>query len=567
MINLNTRRYLFPLITVLLISLISKWHFAQWSVFDFDIVPVVSLGWRWLHGAGDFPVFGTLSSVGAYNLPGLPWLHLPFLWLSDDPHLAIILTLTTFNLLGICAIWRLGSRLFAPHVGFASAVLFAFCDTSLAGSTIAWAQLLLPTFFVGVLWCLYEWRWTGKGVWLAGSGIIATFAFMVHFSAILLFPLMLLFALIMRPTWRWRGFLAGSAVCVALLAPYLAFQVSRDFNDIRAFIGRTPQVSVPSDITPMPTIGTTPTLETAPPPIAITQTETVLAPRNLLQRVIDFVTRIPTEVVYFFSQLLLFANRLTPQTPLYTLNLALYSVVLFSFTLGVTTAFMRVWQTRRLVWRWRVFSDSYEGQLLVLLGLMLVAIGMMMVLRVSPIQQPTYMVGFQSWVLLISVWSLTKAIGFIQTSVMNLPEKTSLLAFVVVYAFVCVLTRDLRYRANDRLFPQVWYYDTVHEVVNWIAEDWQDAQAPTIAYDILREQPDMKWVLAWHSVSTDYRMGMSFDFLLYAYHGINNANQNADGLADQPDYIVVYDDGLARYDTAQYTQHSIGRVVILTPRE
>jgi hypothetical protein len=210
--TLNTRRYLFPLVIVLLISLISKWHFAQWSVFDFDIVPVVSLGWRWLHGASDFPVFGTLSSVGAYNLPGLPWLHLPFLWLSNDPHLAIILTLTTFNLLGICAVWRLGSRLFAPHIGFASAVLFAFCDTSLAGSTIAWAQLLLPTFFIVVLWCLWEWRWTGKGYWLAWSGIVATFAFMVHFSAILLFPLMLLFALIMRPSWRWRGFLAGSLV-------------------------------------------------------------------------------------------------------------------------------------------------------------------------------------------------------------------------------------------------------------------------------------------------------------------------------------------------------------------
>jgi len=72
-------------------------------------------------------------------------------------------------------------------------------------------------------------------------------------------------------------------------------------------------------------------------------------------------------------------------------------------------------------------------------------------------------------------------------------------------------------------------------------------------------------VIAWNSVDQGYRMGMSYDFLLAYQHGLTNRNQDALGLAEDADYVVVYLPGLVRYDSNRYEMHSFGAIVVLKP--
>ncbi len=226
------------LLLIFCLSLPVKLIAAQNMVWDIDIVPVVARGQAWLEG-GAFPVYGTLSSVAAYNMPFLVWLHLPALIITDDVQIAMLMTLLVFNAIGTLYCYLAGAALFQPRTGIIAAALFTFSEISVSSSYIAWAQLLLPVFFIAVFYHVWQWRIRAQGRHLALAGIFATAAFMTHFAAIMLFPAMLIVALVSRARWQWRSLLVGAGVCLLLLAPYVRFQVERDFVDLRAFLTRT----------------------------------------------------------------------------------------------------------------------------------------------------------------------------------------------------------------------------------------------------------------------------------------------------------------------------------------
>jgi len=103
------RRLLNPwglaLLALLLLSLPVKLASARLMPFDLDYAPVLRLGHEFLRGEGPFPVYGTLSSVAAYNWPMLPWLQMPALALTDSPFWAILLTQGGIGLLGALPPW------------------------------------------------------------------------------------------------------------------------------------------------------------------------------------------------------------------------------------------------------------------------------------------------------------------------------------------------------------------------------------------------------------------------------------------------------------------------------
>jgi len=60
---------------------------------------------------GVFPVKGILSSVAAYNMPGLVWLLLPASLIFSDPSWVSMATAIPLNLLAAFILYKLSSRL------------------------------------------------------------------------------------------------------------------------------------------------------------------------------------------------------------------------------------------------------------------------------------------------------------------------------------------------------------------------------------------------------------------------------------------------------------------------
>lgn len=205
-------------ILILLLSAAVKLFAARHLAWEADYVPLIARGQAWLAG-GDFPAVGTLSSVAAYNMPFLVWMQLPALLITDDISIALISTQLVFNLVTTTIIFVFGARLFGGVCGLAAALLFTFSETGISGAYTAWAQLLLPGFVVIFAYCLYLSHRQKRTVYVA-----ATAAFMTHFSAVLLFGIILIFSLLLRSLANARGVLLGLAVSAIMLAPYLALR-------------------------------------------------------------------------------------------------------------------------------------------------------------------------------------------------------------------------------------------------------------------------------------------------------------------------------------------------------
>src|SRR5690349_16475054 len=110
-----TKKHLL-LFLIFLASLPIKFAAAQNMPFDIDIVPVLQRNLEY-----SLPPVGTLSSVAAYNMPMLEWLHLPLLHLTHNAWWTIFLSLILFNFLGTIAVFKLSEAFFGTGTAYAVA--------------------------------------------------------------------------------------------------------------------------------------------------------------------------------------------------------------------------------------------------------------------------------------------------------------------------------------------------------------------------------------------------------------------------------------------------------------
>ena len=577
----RTLRYFLILV---LISIGVKLYAAQLLVWEVDYVPVVARGQAWLNG-GDFPAVGTLSSVAAYNMPFLVWLQLPVSLFTRDVATILILTQLLFNLIATWFVYRLGSELFRPMIGLIAAALFTLSDVSISGAYTAWAQLLLPGFYVMVAYSLFRWKLDNSTHYVALIWILTTGAFMTHFSAVLLYGVIAVLWVMLRLPMNWRGLLIGGVVSVFMLTPYLAVQVERDFVDLKAFFTRqttidretldqfaylkpenqgTSQPTAPANNTSSET-----TPEAVTPP----------AQPSRIERGIAYVMSIPAQVIgglrlVFTTDL----QSLRDHLPiLHTISIILRSLLEIAFWGGIILAMYRY--VRAVLMRYRTFPTNQRllrhrlklmvntlvgttaGRNLILLLFILGIIAGLILVRAGPTVQATYYTG------LISLQFVMCAYAIIE-----IPELRHYTAHAVILVLllVCLNATDriVRVAAHDTTVYSpfnIALYSSINSATGWIANDWDGGDTLTVSYDVMPEMAGQWWVVAWHTVDDSYRMGMAYDYLLETYYGLQNQNTNPIGLADNPDYIVTFTSATHNYDDAEYTQETFGAIVVLKP--
>ena len=549
-------------------------------------MPVIQRGLVWLDG-GAFPAYGTLSSVAAFNLPFLVWLQLPVMLFTHHIPTILILTQLIWNFLGTMFVYRLGREMFRPTIGLIGATIFTFTDVSIAGSYTAWAQLLLPTFYVIVLYLLYQWRRSGHDRYPALCLIVTTATFMTHFSAVLLYGVIIGVGVIVRLPLRWRGLLIGIIVSLLMLAPYLAFQVEREFVDLKAFFSR--QTTIPQAVLDQYAY-LKPENQVIPTAISTTQANTPPTVNNepvqssRLERAITWGLSVPQQ--YIEGMALMFGTKLgnlrTYILPLYLINEALRVGTILLLFGGYITGFIRFVRHLRTYWRTHdktTLKDRYDslgtvlvtteaGSVVFILAFVLILLTGLIITRASPSIQPTYYTGLLGIELLVIAYALVRLLEkFIQSKSVG---KWLLIGLVASIAILPALDRIVRVTThNDEPFTpfNVWLYSSIDDATDWIAEDWEGGDSLTVAYDILPELPQFWWVAPWHTIDETYRIGMAYDVLLELNHGLTNLNESPVGIAELPDYLIVFEHGLSRYELGDYEIQTFGAIYVLKPKE
>lgn len=552
------------LLLILCLSIPIKGVAAHNMPWDVDIVPVVQRNVQY-----GLPPVGTLSSVAAYNFPMLSWLHLPMQWLTGHVWWTIFLTMLLFNLLSTVAVYALGLSMFSQRVALVAAVLFTFSEVSISSAYTSWAQLLLPGFFAMTMLALWLWIDKEKGMYLAAAGVLATAAFMTHFSALLLYPAMFVVAIITGAKWQWRWLLVGIILVIALFLPYLQVQIERDFRDMRAFASqdvlveydvmqefRAYQYGRPREQVAQPSQAetVTPQAPNNPSPPQINE----VRPRWL--RAIDYALEAPNwywrAMTTAFGVSLRGISEAAPNLAVGATWFLRGQVLLFLGSIALA-----LWQfvrdrSQHATIRAQLV-DSGAGRVMLLIIFLTVMIALMIATRT--IRNATYWTGFTSIELVIASYIVSV-----------LPSRRAVMIVVagllIGYIGIQSSERVLRIVQHDdtQYTPyNVSIYRHVSAVVDYIAEDWAGDESLTVSYDILHDIPNLWWTPAWHSIDPSYRMGMNFDFLLSYHHGLTNTNTDPIGTVEDADYIIIYTPTLQDYDLTQYDIAQFGTIVVL----
>jgi hypothetical protein len=537
----------FLLLLIFLTSLPIKFAAAQNMPFDIDIVPVLQRNLEY-----PLPPVGTLSSVAAYNMPMLEWLHLPLLHVTQHAWWTIFLSLSLFNLLGTFAVFKLSEAFFGTATAYAVAALFTFSEVGISSSYTAWAQLLLPTFFALTLYCLWLWHTKENGLYLALAGIIATTAFMTHFSAILLYPAMLVFALVNRSKWQWRWLFIGGMALALMLAPYMLFEAQRGFVDLKAFLSQETLVAPETlDQYRSYSYPTQPTNTATDSPS--TSDNQQRQPSSRFERVLAYLLSVPSLLFNALQAAFPIGSRGLDFLSLPFIGQIVFAIPMLLFWLGLPLA----------IWR-RDEGARHYGRMAVFLAVILLLMAL-----TRTLDDTTYLMGFISVQTIMAGYAIHTLFFSEKTPFPNALGKGWGWGLLLVVLLFCALQvgeragRLLQHEDSDFSPYNVSLYRHISAAVDAIAADWEGGDTLTVSYDILPEMPNLWWTPAWNSIDPSYRMGMNFDFLLSFHHGLNNANQDPVGTVEDTDYIVIYSPAAERYTLSDYEIWRFGAIWVL----
>lgn len=525
------------IVGVIILAVVAQLSYIPFYPVKFDQSQVLYLAWDFVT-KGILPIHGILNSLRAYNPPFFVWLYILPMMLTQDPSWVLILPALLLHVLALVVLYSLGRRYFGPRAGLVAATLYAFSERGLYFGHASWAQGLLAPSYVLMVFCLFRWLLEGNSWYGVLLAPLAAWITGVHWGGALTVGVLLLLPLLFRARLQPVPIIIGVLIALALWAPYLNFEQDRTFADVRALVqGRLP-VPKPEEIAPF----------CHQEAMNQEQIKSFQTEQGSMSRWKDAV-RSEWPVVY-----------------------AVLSKVSVS-----SWGMIRALSTNL---HWSALQPSFPG---------------------SPQERTLYLVETAFFLIgVIGVGVLLYRLGiqrtatpaerllflslFLPTLLQNLSPYTALsrpdvswLFYgpqVLIIAYACVVPRWARTRAVQTLLlvglamliilvsHNAWgrislaLRDTPNpqrQMVAWIAEDLtgQGQQQASIRYDLLQDRPEWCWIVSRSTLEENCYIGTQHDYLLLTLHGIRNTEKAPDGWAWDPDYIVLFPEGIHRYDLAQ----------------
>jgi hypothetical protein len=212
--------------------------FQGWNsrLMNFDYVNFMDAADRLL-SEGILPDRGDISSYWAFSPPGVAWLMAPGMLVFDDPRL--------FEAVGSVSLYAgtlLGVFLLARACFGLGCALVAVILYGLSRNGLFYAGSLYPIghafFFVWMIYLSLQW-WERNNPWYLAAAVIAwslgMYVDMVLAPAVFALPAIWL---MYRPRIRLPPLLLAAVVTGAVWYPYLKFENTRAYSDLRSLVGR-----------------------------------------------------------------------------------------------------------------------------------------------------------------------------------------------------------------------------------------------------------------------------------------------------------------------------------------
>jgi len=177
-----------------------------------------------------FPQVGLTYSVGVRQAPLYIYLLTPFFALNGDPAFFTI-CYGLISALAVGGCFLIGRRFFNERVGLVAAALFAVSPWAVVYSRKVWPQDFLPVICTALLWMWCEFLIHKKRGYLFGIVLLSVAAAQIHLTATNLVALLVALWLVCRFPLNAKLIGLGLAVNLALVLPYISFQMQHDWED------------------------------------------------------------------------------------------------------------------------------------------------------------------------------------------------------------------------------------------------------------------------------------------------------------------------------------------------
>ncbi len=222
------------LLAISLLALWLRWQRLDLMEFTNDQAWVLNQAIQFTQD-GRLPLRGVTTSMGAIQGPWETYLlTLPALF-SHDPLIATAFVglLQTAAIVGT---YFLGRRYFGVRAGFSAALLFAVNPWAVHYARKIWTPDWLPIFSLLLIACLAGLLAERKR-WLAAIAMpCLTIMFLIHPSAALFGPVVVIVLLIRWRDVLWLPVLSGTALSLLAATPYLVYESTRNFYSFARYL-------------------------------------------------------------------------------------------------------------------------------------------------------------------------------------------------------------------------------------------------------------------------------------------------------------------------------------------
>ena len=233
------RQRLYGLCAVALVTVVGAFlAFQGWNsrLMNFDYVNFTDAADRLL-SEGILPDRGDVSSYWVYAPPGAAWFMAPGMLVFSDPRLFEALGSVSLYAGTLLGVFLLARACFGLRCALLAVVLYGLSRNGLfyAGSLYPIGH---PFFYVWMIYLSLQW-WQRNNPWYLGAAVVAwslgMYVDMVLAPAVFAFPAIWF---VYRPRIRLAPLLMAAVVTGAVWYPYLKFEDTRSYSDLKSLVGR-----------------------------------------------------------------------------------------------------------------------------------------------------------------------------------------------------------------------------------------------------------------------------------------------------------------------------------------
>ena len=211
-----------------------RWSLAVDGILHADNSRDLAIAWRLVH-AHDFPLRGPFQSGGVHLGPLYPYLSaIPVALFGTATSLIFFIAL--LSLAGLYFGYRLGNLLFGREVGLVFAALlggdFMATITSVQGGHTA----LIISSCLGYLYATCSAILRRETRALGWAVVAAAVMLQMHLAAVSLLPLLAIALFLPMNQKKIRSVVTGLSVAFILYLPYLLYQVTHGWEDVRVLL-------------------------------------------------------------------------------------------------------------------------------------------------------------------------------------------------------------------------------------------------------------------------------------------------------------------------------------------